>query len=161
MEDKPLMVRTLKASLFLAPVIVYLFLTFGHKSWAWGFLLGAGLSLFSFLTLKVVVPMLFQPGAPTYVKGILGLTLWMKMPIICVVLYVGTNVPAICPGAMVPGIAFMPGVIVLRAIVDMISESVSHRRSAAKMNSVSEDLSAHAQRTARSAHNSEPLREGV
>ncbi len=161
MEDKPLTTRTIKASLLLAPVIFFLFGAFGHKNWAWGFALGASLSLFSFITLKIVVPMLFMPGSPPYVKAILGLTLWMKMPVICVILYIGTHVPSITPGAMVPGIAFIPGVIVLRAIGDMMFESGRSRRAAAMMHRASLEHDTVPIRSARKTHAAEPLSEGA
>lgn len=161
MKDNPLTTRTLKASFLLAPIVVILFCTFGYKSCAIGFILGASLSLFSFITLKIVVPKLFMPGSPRYVKGILSLALWLKMPLICVVLYVGTHSSAVSPAAMVPGIGFMPAVIVLCAIGNILSESRKYRHAAAMLRKASSDLNTHPLRPARTARVSEPLREGV
>ena len=55
--------------------------------------------------------MLFQPGASPHVRGLLGMTLYMKLPIYAVLLYLAASVKGIAPMAVGLGMALAPMVI--------------------------------------------------
>jgi hypothetical protein len=83
----------------------------GRPTWAVGFLIGSLLSLFSMISLTVIVPILFRPGAGAGTKGVLGLTLFMKLPIFGAVLYLVANGKFAEPMAVGAGIALIPAVL--------------------------------------------------
>jgi hypothetical protein len=64
--------------------------------------------------------MLFRPGARPYVKGVLLVTLFMKLPIYMVALYFMTRLAASGAAGSVIGIALAPMVITVKAIVNMV-----------------------------------------
>lgn len=91
-----------------------------HRDWAVCYGIGAALSVFSLCSLTIFVPMLIQPGARPAIKGVLAVTLYMKLPIFCGALYYMTCVAASGAGASVFGIALAPMVITGRAILGMV-----------------------------------------
>src|SRR5436190_16610741 len=84
-------VRTFFHSLILAVAIAVGLVAFGRFTWAGGFAIGAALSLFSLMSLKLAVPNLFYKGAPKYSSGLLQLLLLMKLPIYAIGLYFATR----------------------------------------------------------------------
>ena len=121
-QEEKISKRALKASILTAIVTTLLFFGTHHNSWGWGFLVGAFCSLFSMITLTVVVPMLFRPGANPRVKGILSLTLFMKLPIWSFSLYLMTNVKGVEPMAGGLGVALGPGIITVFALRNVYRE---------------------------------------
>ena len=122
--DFALCIRTLTVSTFISLGAVLLLCIAGHTNWAWGFLIGALLSLFSFATLAMAVPFLMWPGAPSHMSALLQVTLIMKLPIYCVGLYLACNLPGVTPAASVFGICLVPGVITLRTLSGMVKSAI-------------------------------------
>lgn len=120
--------RTLQTGTGLAVVIVLLLAQSGFRSAAWGFALGAFLSLFSLLSLTVIVPFLFRPNAPRHVKGLLSISLLMKLPLYCGALYLISRLPGLGPMASVAGIGLSPAVITLKTVGQMIARPAAVRR---------------------------------
>ncbi|HZO88088.1 MAG TPA: hypothetical protein VFB38_07075 [Chthonomonadaceae bacterium] len=122
-EEGNLIVRALKTSAWVTLLTTLALLGAGKNDWAWGFLTGAVLSLFSLFSLTVVVPMLLRPGASRAAQALLGLTLFMKLPIYMIGLYLIANVPAIKAAGAGFGIALLPVVITLKAIGSALAEA--------------------------------------
>ena len=120
--------RTLKTGSWLAALIVLTLAWTGHRAAAWGFGLGALLSLFSLLSLTVIVPTLFHPNASRHVKQVLSITLYMKLPVYCMALYLIARLPGLGPALSVAGIALSPAVITLKTLGGMIARSPAERR---------------------------------
>ncbi len=120
--------RTLKTGSWLTALTVLILAQSGHRAAAWGFGLGASLSLFSLLSLTVIVPFLFRPDSPRHVKGLLSLSLMMKLPIYTLVLYLIARLPGIGPAVAVAGIGLSPAVITLKTVGAMIARPAAARR---------------------------------
>jgi hypothetical protein len=116
--------RTLKTSSLLTPILALL-LYGSQPARAWGFAIGGFLSIFSLATIACVVPMLFQTGAPRYVRALLNLTLLMKLPIFGVGLYLATNVRGIDPAFTAIGAGLVPAVLTLKALGNQLAERVN------------------------------------
>jgi hypothetical protein len=126
-NEETLRIRTLYHSLWIGLVTNAALFGLAPRGWAWGFLVGAVMSLFSALSLIVIVPLLFRPGANEHTKGLLSATLFMKIPLYMVGLYIGTNVKGVEPMAMMCGILLVPTVITLRAIHHAMQDAAQHR----------------------------------
>ena len=101
-----------------------------HYNWAWGFLIGAILSLFSMITLMVAVPFLTWSGAPRHASILLVVTLFMKLPIFCLGLYMATHLPGVSAFACCLGIGLTPTAITLKAIGNLMNDFYPARQSA-------------------------------
>jgi len=164
-EEETFALRALKTSTWVTVfTTLWLFAT-AHSAWAWGFLIGALLSLFSLFSLTVLVPMLFRPGAPRHIQGLLSLTLFMKLPLYLGGLYLATSVHSIAPMGAGLGVTLVPMVITLKAIGGLIMElKPATRRAkaveAAPATAATESL-IHSQRPARATRlrRAEPVRE--
>jgi hypothetical protein len=88
----------------------------GRPTWAVGFLIGSLLSLFSMISLSIIVPILFRPSASAGAKGLLSMTLFMKLPIFGAVLYFVAKGTFAEPMAVAAGIALIPAVLTGYAI---------------------------------------------
>jgi hypothetical protein len=119
-HDDKMALRSLRDCIPVAAVITYALCAIHHKPWALCYATGALLSLFSLFSLTIVVPMLVRPGANPAVKWLLGLTLFMKLPIYMFALYMMTLIAASGAVAAVFGIALAPMVITFKAIVGMV-----------------------------------------
>lgn len=104
-------------------------------TWAAGFLIGSLLSLFSMFSLAILVPILFRPSTAAGAKGLLTMTLFMKLPIFGAVLYLITRTKFAEPMAVAAGIALIPAVLtafaVRQAFVDAQRETEMLRQKAA------------------------------
>src|SRR5262249_54568850 len=115
-EEEPLTIRSLKSSFWVLLITISVLFWSGHGDWAKGFLVGALCSLFSIFSLMVIVPMLFRPGASPHVKGLLSMTLFMKLPLYALALYLVTSVSGFEPMGAGIGMALVPAVITLITI---------------------------------------------
>lgn len=143
--DFALCIRTLTVSTLIAFASVLLLCVVGRTNWAWGFLIGALLSVFSFATLAMAVPFLMWPGAPSHMSALLQVTLIMKLPIYCVGLYLACNLPGVTPAASVFGICLVPGVITLRTLSGMVKAAIRAKQSAASLFGVEHGAESEAQ----------------
>ena len=117
--------RVVKASFLAGVFIALLLLATDHHRWAWGFVIGAVLSLFSLVTLTIAVPFLTWPGAPRHMSALIIITLFMKMPIFCVGLYLATRLPGVSAFACCLGIGLAPAVISLKAAGHALNDAVT------------------------------------
>ena len=117
--------RVVKTSFLAGIFVTLLLLAADHHRWAWGFVIGAILSLFSLITLTIAVPFLTWPGAPRHMSALIIITLFMKMPIFCVGLYLATRLPGVSAFACCLGIGLAPAVITLKAAGHVLNDMVS------------------------------------
>ena len=120
MQDLNLSVRVLKMGVWTLSLTTFALFEMQKLTWATGFALGSALSLFSLLSLAIVVPLLFQPGMPRYVTALLGVTLLMKLPLYCGAFYLTATGHFLCPGAVFAGLLLAPVLITLKTIGGMI-----------------------------------------
>ncbi len=116
--------RSIQATSVLTITTTLLLLAAHQNAYAWGFLIGALLSLLSLISLTVIVPFLFQPNAPRYMSALLLLTLFMKLPMFVVGLYLMTHLRGVAPAAGAIGIGLGPVVIGLRTAGSALLESL-------------------------------------
>jgi hypothetical protein len=119
-QDDKIAFRSLTSCVPVAAVTTYALCALHHKSWALCYATGGFLSLFSLFSLTIVVPMLVRPSASPAVKWVLGLTLFMKLPIYMFALYLMTQLAASGAMAAVFGIALAPMVITFNTVVGMV-----------------------------------------
>src|SRR5689334_15564827 len=115
--------RTFFHSLALAVLTAVIVAIGGHRTWAAGFAIGAALSLFSLVSLKFCVPMLFYPGASRRAVALLHVTLLMKLPIYCVGLYLASRLGNSGSFAAFIGCTLVPCVITVEAVGKALVES--------------------------------------
>ena len=115
MQDQNVTVRTLKLSAVLALCVTLCLFSGRHTELAWGFAVGALLSLISVFSLVVVIPQLLQPDGPRHAQALLAVTLFMKLPLYMVGLYILAGTPGVSPVAGAFGIALAPAVITAQA----------------------------------------------
>lgn len=122
-RERSICIRSVVTSVVLG-TLVFLACYFGHHhNWAWGFLIGGFLSLFSMVTLMLAVPFLTWSGAPRHMSGLLVVTLYMKIPIFCMGLYLMSRLPNVSPIACFIGICLTPAVITMKAVGNVITDS--------------------------------------
>ena len=126
-EEKSV-VRSLKSAALCAATLNLLLFYGCRTMWAWGFLIGALISLFSLASLLVIVPILFRPEASPKVKGLLSLTLLLKLPLYAFALSLATPRHGIEPLAAGVGIALMPLVLTFRTAAAFLLEEVREQR---------------------------------
>ncbi len=124
MLEEKLTLRTLRTSAPTSLAVTATILACGHRGWAAGFLIGSALSLFSLFSLTIVVPMLMRPGAPRFAGSLLGLTLFMKLPLYFAGLYAVTHIPGISAAWAAFGIGLTPTIITLKTVGRMIPKSL-------------------------------------
>ncbi len=120
--------RSLKSAALCAATLNLLLFYGGRTTWAWGFLIGALLSLFSLASLLVIVPILFRPDASPKVKGLLSLTLLLKLPLYAFALSLATPRHGIDLLAVGVGIALMPLVLTSRTAAALLLEEARAQR---------------------------------
>jgi hypothetical protein len=127
MFEDTLALRTVKTSVVSAVFLTLLLISTGHLRWAGGFLIGAGLSLFSIFSLMIVVPFLLRPGAPACAPTLLGIALFMKLPTYALGLYLAVRIAGSAPLSAILsvtlGILLAPLVITLKTLGGMLAES--------------------------------------
>ena len=121
-QDRTICFRSVKTSLWLGLLVFVLCYGNHHYHWAWGFLIGAVLSLFSMISLMVAVPFLTWSGAPRHMSALMIVVLFMKLPIFCIGLYLATHLPGISAFACCAGICLTPMAITLKAISNLIND---------------------------------------
>ena len=114
-EDK-LTLRTLRTGAAGTLVVTATVAASGHSGAAIGFLIGAVLSLFSLFSLTFLVPLLLRPEAPKFAGSLLGVTLFMKLPLYFAGLYAATHIPGVSAVWTACGIALAPMIITLKTI---------------------------------------------
>lgn len=129
-QEQSIKMHTLKVSLLFSVLIPLGLYYSGYSKLAFGFVFGAILSVFSFISLAIVVPFLFRPGSSPAVKGLLGITLYMKLPLYMVILYFGTRLPGVSPGMMAVGIGLVPAVISVKGILEAMTGTERARQKA-------------------------------
>jgi|GEM_PF-7123410 len=136
MQDQkdPVTRHAIKYGACLAAIGTVLFFTIGQTDWAKGFLIGSLLSIFSMSSLMFLVPFLFVPGNRV-AKGLLGATLFMKLPIYGILVYLAVLVAKTGWFALVLGIALVPAVLtgcaIQNAFRDAAAENALEREKAA------------------------------
>jgi hypothetical protein len=119
MQDQNKTIRTLRIGAACGIGIILCLFADGKSSLAWGFAIGALLSLFSVFSLVVAIPQLLRPDAPRHAQALLALTLFMKLPAYMAALYILTNTRGVSPVAGVFGITLVPAVLTAQAIGTM------------------------------------------
>jgi hypothetical protein len=115
---------SLKYAAILTAIVTVLFFTIGQADAAKGFLIGALLSLFSMSSLIFLVPFLFVPGNHA-AKGLLSATLFMKLPLYGILLYLAVIMLKTASFALVMGIAVVPMVLTGCAIRNAFREAAA------------------------------------
>ena len=130
----PVTRHSIKYGIVLTVIGTVLFFTSGEPNWAKGFLIGGLLSLLSMSSLMFLVPFLFVPGNKA-AKGLLGATLFMKLPIYGVLVYLAVLIAKTGWFGMVLGMCVVPTVLtgcaVRRAFREAAAENVLEREKAA------------------------------
>ncbi len=127
-QQDPLVERTLKSAVVAAGSVSLLLFYGSPRTWAWGFLMGALLSLFSVMTLAAIVPILIRPHASPYVKGLLMLTLLLKLPLYVLVLSLANTRHGVEPMAVGGGLVLVPMVLTLRTLATLLLEGAGEPR---------------------------------
>ena len=109
--------RTFFHSLAIATAVTAAMVASGHSVWAQGFVIGAAVSLFSLLTLKLSIPALFHKGSTSRSTAMLQLLLILKVPIYGVGLYFAARLGSAGTFAAFTGCTLVPCVISVAAIV--------------------------------------------
>lgn len=127
MQEEPLTSKSLKSSFWVMLVATICLHGVGKSSWGWGFLIGSAISLFSLLSLQILIPMLVNADAPRNASTRIGLVLWMKLPVYGGGLYLGTHLAGVSPAAMAIGIGLAPAVITSRAVCSLFAKPEAER----------------------------------
>lgn len=136
MQDQkdPVTRNSIKYGAYLGMIGTVLFFTIGHPDWGKGFLIGSLLSILSMSSLMFLVPFLFIPGNRA-AKGLLSATLFMKLPIYGVLVYLAVLVAKTGWFALVLGITVVPAVLtgcaIRGAFREAAAENVLEREKAA------------------------------
>ncbi len=88
------------------------------------------LSLFSMISLMLAVPFLTWSGAPRHMSLLMIVTLFMKLPIFCMGLYLATHLPGVSAMACCAGICLTPIAITMKAIGNLRNDYSSARQPA-------------------------------
>lgn len=121
-EDVKITQRTLTISAWMTVIGTLLLYGAGQSAWAWGYLIGALLSMFCTFSLMVLIPILFRPGGSRNAQGMSFLILYIKLPVYMLALYLVTNVKGISAGASVYGICIVPFVLTMKALGAVLKE---------------------------------------
>ncbi len=128
MQEDKTVVRSLKSAAWFAAALNLLFFCSGQKMWAWGFLIGSLVSLFSLVSLIVIVPILFRPHASPHVKGLLLMTLFLKLPFYGVALSLASPRHGVEPMAAGLGISLVPLILTFRTAAALLWEEAREQR---------------------------------
>ena len=131
MQEDKTVVRSLKSAAWFSAALDLTFFCSGQTMWAWGFLIGALISLFSLGSLIVLVPILFRPHASPHVKGLLLMTLFLKLPFYAIALSLANPRHGVEPMAVGLGIALIPLVLTFRTAAVLLIEGAREQRQTA------------------------------
>src|SRR5580658_9574827 len=85
-QEPNIITGSLALGLFLSVFATVMLVLYGHIGWAWGFSVGAGISLISLFSLGFLVPRLTVPTARGASQFLLALVLFLKVPFYAVAL---------------------------------------------------------------------------
>ena len=131
MQEDKTVVRALKSAAWFAGALDLMLFCSGKTQWGWGFLIGSLISLFSLGSLIVFIPILIRPKASPHVKGLLSMTLFLKLPLYAVALSLSTPRHGIEPMAVGLGIALVPLVLTFRTAAALLIEEARAQRNVA------------------------------
>jgi MFS family permease len=123
--EVPLTQRALKSGAWVTLYSTLVLLCTGHPGWAWGFLIGALLSLFSLFSLIVVVPKLFRLDSPRRVQRLLSIVLVLKLPLYAAFLYLAVSVRGVSLAGVGVGVVLVPMIITLKTIGGLLRPPAS------------------------------------
>ena len=106
--------------MFLSVFTTIVLVRYGHSGWAWGFAVGAGVSLMSLFSLGYMVPRLTLPNAPAASQFLLALILFLKLPLYTVVLDCVMHKPGVDVRSIFPGILIAPIGITAKTVGAMV-----------------------------------------
>ncbi len=124
--SKKLANKTLIWSLAITLIATLAMYFSGHTRWAYGFLTGAGLSIFSLATISLAVRWLMQTGVPPSVGVLLNLALWLKLPTFAgglyfiAKLYEGKHTDALL--ISIAGMGLVPALVTMKATWDVAKD---------------------------------------
>ncbi|MCW3100356.1 MAG: hypothetical protein JWL77_5974 [Chthonomonadaceae bacterium] len=130
MQEDKTVVRALKSAACFAAVLDLTFFCAGQTTWGWGFLIGSLVSLFSLGSLVVIVPILIRPHASPHVKGLLAMTLFLKLPFYGIALSLANPHHGVEPMGVGAGIALVPLVLTFRTAIALLLEGAREQRKA-------------------------------
>lgn len=117
--------RILKTGFLIGALLTFLFFATNRLYMGWGFLIGASLSLFSFVTIAITVPFLMRPSAPRSTPALIGVLLFMKLPIYCAALYLAARLPGMAAFACMLGVCLIPTIITLKTMGAVLKKTLS------------------------------------
>ena len=100
-------------------------------NWAIGLAAGSAISLFSLLSLGILVPIVMMPNAPGASQFLLGLILFLKLPIYTILLWGVSNIRGVDMRSTVPGVILAPCLVGAQAVLQVLMEPIKarvHRR---------------------------------
>lgn len=123
-QDTNTVSSSLTYGLVLSVVTAVILARTGHVGWAWGFSVGAALSLISLFSLGILLPMLMMPQAPRASQFLLSLVLFMKLPLYAAALYWITRMPGVDARSAFPGILMAPLAITGSAVGSLVRQGI-------------------------------------
>lgn len=81
------------------------------------------ISLFSLVSLAVLVPRLLHPSAPKAASFLLSLLLFLKLPFYAFALYIATRMPGFSPVALLAGAVLIPMLFAADALASTRAEA--------------------------------------
>ncbi|MCW3055799.1 MAG: hypothetical protein JWN14_4969 [Chthonomonadales bacterium] len=130
MQEDKTVVRSLKSAACFAAALDLMLFCGGQTMWGWGFLIGALVSLFSLGSLVVIVPILIRPHASPHVKGLLAMTLFLKLPFYGIALGLANPHHGVEPMGVGLGIALVPLVLTFRTAGALLLAEAREQRKA-------------------------------
>lgn len=114
--------RVVREGLLFSVALTFALVVSKHGNWAVSYLWGAFLSLFSLISLMVVLPRLLHPKAPQIATFLLTLLLFFKLPFYGVCLFLAIHAPGFSAFALLGGAVIVPVLIGLDAIKTLLPE---------------------------------------
>ncbi len=124
--------RALRTSIVLTVITSLLLSGTPHKDVLTGFGIGAALSIFSLLSLILLVPMQLRPRTTQGARIIGILMLAAKLPVYGFGVWLAVGTLKGSPIALVMGIALVPAVITLQTLGALINPNVNSDRKVAR-----------------------------
>ena len=130
--DKSNPVYKLSAAGILLTATVCAVLVHMHLAgWAIGMAAGSAISLFSLLSVGILIPIVMMPNAPGASQFLLGLVLFLKLPIYAILLWAVSLIPGVDMRSTVPGVILAPTLVGAHAVLQVLWEPIresAHRR---------------------------------
>ncbi len=106
----------MRTGLLTTLVITVFLLSGGHSGLGISYLWGAMISLFSLVSLTVLVPRLLHPNAPQAATFMLSLLLFLKLPFYAIALYLATHTQGFSVALLITGAVLIPLVLAVEAL---------------------------------------------